>query len=62
MRGARLSPEAHHRLLFGTVVCAEDAVVREVVGFVQFACALTLGIAGGWAVHEMGSVMGWSGF
>jgi hypothetical protein len=42
--------------------CAEDALMREVVGFIQLACALTLGIAGGWAVHQMGVVMGWSGF
>jgi hypothetical protein len=36
--------------------------MREVVGFIQLACALTLGMAGGWAVHQMGLVMGWSGF
>jgi hypothetical protein len=36
--------------------------MREVVGFIQLACALTLGMAGGWAVHQMGVVMGWSGF
>jgi hypothetical protein len=40
----------------------EDSLMREVVGFIQLACALTLGIAGGWAVHQMGVVMGWSGF
>jgi hypothetical protein len=40
----------------------EDALMREVVGFIQLACALTLGMAGGWAVHQMGLVMGWSGF
>jgi hypothetical protein len=40
----------------------EDALMREVVGFIQLACALTLGMAGGWAVHQMGVVMGWSGF
>ena len=42
--------------------CNEDALMREVVGFIQLACALTLGMAGGWAVHQMGLVMGWSGF
>jgi hypothetical protein len=42
--------------------CNEDALMREVVGFIQLACALTLGMAGGWAVHQMGVVMGWSGF
>jgi hypothetical protein len=30
----------------------EDSLMREVVGFIQLACALTLGIAGGWAVHQ----------
>jgi hypothetical protein len=30
----------------------------KVVGFIQLACALTLGMAGGWAVHQMGVVMG----
>jgi hypothetical protein len=35
--------------------------MREVVGFIQLACALTLGMAGGWAVQQMGVVMGWSG-
>jgi hypothetical protein len=40
----------------------EDAPMREVVGFIQLACALTLGMAGGWAVHQMGVVLGWSGF
>ena len=34
--------------------------MREVVGFIQLACALTLGMAGG--LHQMGVVMGWSGF
>ena len=34
--------------------------MREVVGFIQLACALTLGMAGGWAVRQMGLVMGWS--
>ena len=28
--------------------------MREVVGFFQLACALTLGMAGGWALHQMG--------
>ena len=28
--------------------------MREVVGFIQLACALTLGMAGGWAVRQMG--------
>jgi hypothetical protein len=42
--------------------CAEDALMREVVGFIQLACALTLGMAGGWAVHQMGLVMGWTWF
>ena len=36
--------------------------MREVVGLIQLACALTLGMAGDWAVHQMGLVMGWSGF
>jgi hypothetical protein len=36
--------------------------MREVVGFIQLACALTLGMAGGWAVHQMGLVMGWTWF
>ena len=35
--------------------------MREVVGFIQLACALTLGMAGGWAVQQMGLVMGWGG-
>ena len=62
MRGAPLSPDANHPAgLFG-MGCAEDALMREVVGFIQLACALTLGMAGGWAVHQMGLVMGWSGF
>ena len=42
--------------------CIKDALMREVVGFIQLACALTLGMAGGWAVHQMGLAMGWSGF
>jgi hypothetical protein len=42
--------------------CAEDALMREVVGFIQLACALTLGMAGGWAVHQTGVVMGWTWF
>ena len=34
--------------------------MREVVGFIQLACALTLGMAGGWAVHQMlGHGMEW---
>jgi hypothetical protein len=36
--------------------------MRQVVGFIQLACAFTLGMAGGWGVHHMGLVMGWSGF
>jgi hypothetical protein len=51
-------PQDHGRCLR----CNEDALMREVVGFIQLACALTLGMAGGWAVHQMGVVMGWSGF
>jgi hypothetical protein len=43
-------------------VVTRRALMREVVGFIQLACALTLGMAGGWAVHQMGVVMGWSGF
>jgi hypothetical protein len=61
MRGAPLSPDANHRpgsLGHGV----EDALMREVVGFVQLACALTLGMAGRWAVHQMDLVMGGSGF
>jgi hypothetical protein len=42
--------------------CVEDALMRAIVGFIQLACALTLGMAGGWAVHHMGLVMGWNGF
>jgi hypothetical protein len=42
--------------------CIEDALVRAIVGFIQLACALTLGTAGRWAVHHMGLVMGWNGF
>jgi hypothetical protein len=32
--------------------------MREVVGFIQLACALTLGMTGACAVHQMGVVMG----
>jgi hypothetical protein len=63
MRGAPLSPDANHPAgLFGHSGCAEDALMREVVGFIQLACALTLGMAGGWAVHQTDLVMGGSGF
>jgi hypothetical protein len=44
------------------MVVVKDALMRAIVGFIQLACALTLGMAGGWAVHQMGVVMGWSGF
>jgi hypothetical protein len=44
------------------LVVTRRALMREAVGFIQLACALTLGMAGGWAVHQMGVVMGWSGF
>ena len=30
------------------------------VGFIRAMCALTLGMAGGWGVHAMFQVMGWS--
>jgi hypothetical protein len=30
------------------------------VGFIRALCALTLGMAGGWGVHAMFEVMGWS--
>jgi hypothetical protein len=36
--------------------------MRAIVGFIQLACALTLGMAGGWEVHQMGLVMERSGF
>jgi hypothetical protein len=32
--------------------------MHEIVGFIQLGCALTLGVAGGWALHQMGVVMG----
>jgi hypothetical protein len=44
------------------LVVSRRALMPEVVGFIQLACTLTLGIPGGWAVHQMGVVMGWSGF
>jgi hypothetical protein len=55
---AYLLPDGRKR----SVRMNSDALMREVVGFIQLACALTLGMAGGWAVHQMGVVMGWSGF
>jgi hypothetical protein len=36
--------------------------MREVLSFIQLACALTLGMAGGWSVHQMGVAMRWSWF
>jgi hypothetical protein len=47
-----------------TVTCNsyEDARMRQIVGFIQLACALTLGMAGGWAVHQMSVVMAWNWF
>jgi hypothetical protein len=36
--------------------------MHTIIDFLQLACALTLGMAGGWAVHQMGLVLGWSGF
>jgi hypothetical protein len=48
--------------LMGYGDCVEGAPMRAIVGFIQLACALTLGMAGGWTVHQMGLVMGWNGF
>jgi hypothetical protein len=63
MCGAPLSPDATIRPgSLGHGGCAEDALMREVVGFIQLACALILGMAGGWAVHQTGVVMGWTWF
>jgi hypothetical protein len=39
-----------------------ELLMREIVGFIQLACAMTLGMAGGWAVHQMSLVMGWAWF
>jgi hypothetical protein len=36
----------------------EDRAVTP-AGLLQAACALTLGMAGGWAVHEMFILFGW---
>jgi hypothetical protein len=36
--------------------------MRAIVGFIQLACAVTLGMAAGWAIHQTGLVMGWNGF
>jgi hypothetical protein len=30
------------------------------VGLIRAACAMTLGMAGGWGAHEMLMVLGWS--